>query len=103
MVSLSENTLHLVEKMCSIEIQETVIHLLENECGNNLPFLENENAEGLERFRFAALKIGKGNIDKIREAVDVAKQGWRDLLVAAGFANSLEAHKQWVKIKYKIG
>jgi len=67
--------------------------VLESECGNNLPFLQHE--EGLERFRFAALKLSDGNLEKLRSAVELAKRDWRDLLVAAGFANSMDAHKSW--------
>jgi hypothetical protein len=103
MVPLSENTNLLVQKMCSVEIQEAVKTLLENECGNNLPDLEKETPEGLERFRFAVLRVGEGNIDKIRKAIDLAKLDWRDLLVAAKFADSVRAHELWAKEKYKVG
>ena len=74
-----------------------------NECGNNLPFLEKETPLGLERFRFAVLKVGTNDLDKIKRAVQIAKQDWRDLLVMAGFARSPEAHKAWAKREYGIG
>ena len=70
--------------------------LLVHECGTNLPFLENEDARGLERFRFAALKLGGGDLAKLREAVELAKADWRDLLVAAGFADDTSAHERWL-------
>ena len=41
---------------------------MENECGNNLPFLEKIDKHGLERFRFAALKLGYGKLDELRSA-----------------------------------
>ena len=103
MVPLSDHTLELVKMLCTNELEKTVIQLLENECADNLLFLEGQSPEGLERFRFAVLKIGKCNIGKLKMAVDLAKQDWRDLLVAAKFANSVEAHKLWAKKKYKIG
>jgi len=34
-------------------------------------------------------------MDKLREAVKLANTDWRDLLVAAGFADSVDAHKHW--------
>jgi hypothetical protein len=44
---------------------------------------------------FRPLKLSNGNFEKLRQAVDLAKIDWRDLLVAAGFANDVEAHKKW--------
>jgi len=55
--------------------------------------LEGESPKGLERFRFAVLKIGKCNIEKLKTAIDMAKQDWRDLLVSAKFANSEKDHQ----------
>ena len=103
MVPLSRKTLELIKKFYPSELQETVIQLLENECADNLPFLEKASSAGLERFRFAVLKIGKSNFEKLRQAIELAKQDWRDLLVAAKFANSIKAHLEWAKKKYGIG
>jgi hypothetical protein len=58
--------------------------------------LETETPDGLERVRFAALKLSEGNMEKLHRAVKLAKADWRDLLVAAGFADSVHAHKHWV-------
>jgi hypothetical protein len=43
----------------------------------------------------SALKLSGGRMDKLREAVKLANTDWRDLLVAAGFADSVDAHKHW--------
>ena len=61
-----------------------------------LPFLQKLDAIGLERFRFAALKVCGGRMDRLRDAVELAKRDWRDLLMAAGFGNSIHAHEQWM-------
>ena len=74
---------------------EEVIHLLTHECGNNLPFLDHLSAEELDRYRFAALKVSKGALATLREAVALAKEDWRDLLIWAGFAHDVRAHEQW--------
>jgi len=66
------------------------------ECGNNLPFLQDFDEFKLERFRFAALKLSEGQLNKLDRAVAIAKRDWRDLLVAAGFANNIEAHRSWL-------
>jgi hypothetical protein len=70
--------------------------LLREECGNNLPFLEALRPVELERFRFAALKLSGGHLEKLREAVELAKTDWRDLLGAAGFAEDITAHTRWL-------
>ena len=38
MLALSEKTKQLINKLFLIDDQPAVIDLLENECGNNLPF-----------------------------------------------------------------
>jgi hypothetical protein len=96
MAVLSEATGEKVRELFPPEQHDTVARVLETECGNNLPFLEKEDSYGLERFRFAALKLSEGNIEKLHGAVKLAKSDWRDLLVAAGFADSVDAHKHWV-------
>ncbi len=53
------------------------------------------DATSLERLRFAALKLGGGRLADLYDAVDLANTDWRDLLVAAGFAEDVEAHKSW--------
>jgi hypothetical protein len=73
--------------------------LLAVECGNNLPFYANRTPADLDRVRFAALKLSDGDLAKLRKAVDLAKRDWRDLLMAAGFANDVHAHEEWLPDK----
>jgi hypothetical protein len=96
MAVLSEATWERVRQLFPPEQHEAVARILETECGNNLPFSEKETSCGLERLRFAALKLSKGNMENLCRAVNLAKRDWRDLLVAAGFAHSVDAHKHWV-------
>lgn len=49
----------------------------------------------LERFRFAALKYSDGKLPLLEGAVQLAKEDWRDLLLAAGFGYDVEAHGRW--------
>jgi hypothetical protein len=74
------------------EVSELLIH----HCGNNLPFCQDQDEFQLERIRFSALKLSAGNIEKLKHAIKLAKQDWRDLLVAAGFAHDITAHRRWV-------
>ena len=52
-------------------------------------------AAGLERIRFAALKLSNGDLGELRQAVQIAGIDWRDVLVAAGFGHDLRAHERW--------
>ena len=70
--------------------------LLVEECGRNLPFCEKSRPKDLERIRFAALKLSEGGLDALIDAVRLAKEDWRDLLVASGFAHNVTAHRAWM-------
>jgi hypothetical protein len=70
--------------------------LLLNQCGTSLPFLEKCDEFQLERVRFAALKLSAGEIPRLKKAIELAQNDWRDLLAAAGFAEDLKAHERWV-------
>lgn len=94
---LSATTELLVAQIFPISEQAIVCELLKNDCGNNLPFLSTADEIVLERFRFAALKLSEGNLDKLRRACEVAKVDWRDLLVAAGFGHEVKAHEKWAQ------
>jgi hypothetical protein len=93
---LSQETRVRVEALFHGKNVETATALLVEHCGNNLPFLEKCSPKQLERYRFAALKLSAGRLDKLREAVRLAKEDWRDLLVAAGFAHDARAHEKWM-------
>lgn len=96
MTELSPFTALLVKKLFPSNTLE-VSRLLQEQCGQNLPFCEDGTPESLHRLRFAALKAREGNVDKLREAVELAKLDWRDLLVWAKFDNDLDAHERWAK------
>jgi hypothetical protein len=69
--------------------------MLVNQCGNGLPLLEKFDMIQLERVRFAALKLSDGKLELLRQAVDLAKTDWRDLLMSAGFGN-VDEHTHWL-------
>jgi hypothetical protein len=95
-VRLSPETTRHVDLLFLPADRADAARLLVEECGNNLPFLKDYDEFKLERFRFAALKLSDGDLEKLRSAVALAKVDWRDLLVAAGFANDIEAHNRWL-------
>ena len=92
---LSPESQERVELLFPPELQPRVRVLLEEECGDHLPMLKHVDAVAIDRFRFAALKLSDGDLPKLERAIKLAKRDWRDLLVAAGFAYSVTAHRSW--------
>ena len=93
---LSQETERRIAALFPASSRGEVSELLIIHCGNNLPFCDNDDELQLERIRFSALKLSAGNIDKLKDAIKLAKTDWRDLLVAAGFADDTTAHKRWI-------
>lgn len=56
---------------------------------------EGATPESLDRLRLAALRVSGGSIDGLGDALEIAAQDWRDLLVAAGFGGDASAHLHW--------
>jgi hypothetical protein len=92
---LSQDTEQKIAALFPPTFRAEVSELLIIQCGNNLPFCDNDDEFQLERIRFSALKLSAGNIDKLRDAIKLAKTDWRDLLVAAGFADDITSHRRW--------
>jgi hypothetical protein len=95
---LSPETEKRVTLLFPPDQQEIVRNILLEECGNNLPFLQNLDGVAMDRFRFAALKLSRGDLVELRMAVALAKTDWRDLLVAASF-QALNSHESWLPVK----
>jgi hypothetical protein len=93
---LSPQTRRRVEILFDGEDARVAAEMLERECGNNIPFCEHSDSVRMERIRFAALKVSGGKLETLREAVELAKVDWRDLLMWAGFGNDVKAHEKWV-------
>lgn len=94
-VRLSPGTRRRVDHLFSRRQRDTAARLLVEECGTRLPACGDKDRHGLERIRFAALKMSGGNLERLRAAVDQAKTDWRDLLVQADFAHDIHAHERW--------
>ena len=69
--------------------------MLENACGTESLGCEGWSPEQMERIRFAALKLGVERQGGLDAAIDLANTDWRDLLMAAGFGEDLNAHEKW--------
>jgi len=86
-VLLSPNTEKAIDKLFPNENKDEAKALLIEQCGDNLPNCEYENEYDLEDVRFAALKLSEGNITKLKDAVQLANEDWRDLFFEAGSSN----------------
>lgn len=95
MIKLSKATLNRVRIVFLPEESDDAVRMLEEQCSDNLPFMEGADEVSLERVRFAAIRVSDGNISKLGIAIRLAYVDWRDLLVSAGFAEDSEAHKNW--------
>ena len=74
-----------------------VIELLEQECGSGLPGVDAGDPQWaplVQRVRFAVLKVSGGDLTRLKSAIDMARQDWRDLLMEADFAEPKD-HLRW--------
>jgi len=95
-IALSSETQRRLELLFRPEERAEASRLLVEQCGDNLPDHEKSTAQSLERTRFAALKLSGGNLPRLRDAIQLANQDWRDLLVAAEFGSDTRAHERWI-------
>lgn len=74
------------------------IDQLQSFCESLAKYISEETTpESYERFCLAVLKIGKTSKDKFTQAIELGSCDYRDLLVAAGFANSVTIHNDWAQ------
>ena len=92
-IPLTEETARRVARLFPSADRDLVSTLLVEQCGDNLPLVD--TAAGIERIRVAALKVSGGDLNALQRAITLAKQDWRDLLMAAGFGHDASAHKSW--------
>jgi len=96
MIELSAATTERLRRLFPPDDVATATHLLAERCADDLPLLGvPPTPASLERLRFAAIRVSGGDLERLREALDVAHVDWRDLLVAAGFGSDTRAHERW--------
>jgi hypothetical protein len=88
MGAVAQGTEQRFDALFTAEQRVLVRNLLLEACGHNLPFLRKIDSVKMDRFRFGALQVGAGDWEKLHAAAQLAQKDWRDLLVAAGFANN---------------
>lgn len=94
-IALSPGTQRRLEALFAGPARQIAAELLRTRCAGSLPLWRGTDPRGLERIRFAALKLSNGDLGELRRAVDIANIDWRDVLVAAGFGDDPRAHERW--------
>jgi hypothetical protein len=101
MVALTDSTKQRVVALFPASEVVAAERLLVEECADNLRRVAHPTPEGLERLRFAALRFSGGRLDRLTEAVALAKKDWRDLLMASDFAHDTRAHQKWRPLRFE--
>jgi hypothetical protein len=70
--------------------------LLVEGCGPNLPGGEKWTSFGIDRIRFAAMKTSGGTVEGLKQAIDLGKRDYRDLLMSAGFGYTFTSYLMWM-------
>ncbi|MFO1432383.1 MAG: hypothetical protein U1F76_19955 [Candidatus Competibacteraceae bacterium] len=76
---LSPDTEAVVKGLFAPQDCDEAIRLLINECGNNIPNSQDEDEYQLEDLRLQVLCMSKGDLKALRDAIDIAKQDFREL------------------------
>ena len=102
MVKLSPATCQIILQVFAPEDQAEAARILAYDCANNIPLFETQDETGLDRMRFAVLKLCRGNLAELRWWVGLAQEDWRNVLLAAGFAEKGSAHREWARATYGV-
>jgi hypothetical protein len=94
-VALSADTERRLSALFEPKDRNAARSMLVKECGAGMGDSNSPTDAGLERIRFAALKLSEGRLDKLRQAIELGKQDFRDLLMASGFGHDPKAHLAW--------
>ena len=94
-MKLSPGTRRRVDHLFPRGDRATVAQLLADECGEGLPSWPACDPYGLERVRYAAMKVARGDLGRLREAIALANRDWNGLLAAAQFDLDGRAHESW--------
>lgn len=94
-IPLSAKTKKAAEILLDDSLRERIEQRLIEETSLDVPMWDDCTPEGLERIRFAVLKLVARNPKNENIAFNHAKMDWRDLFVAAGFAQSATEHDRW--------
>ncbi len=97
MNDLTTDTKAIIAHYFPLEIEWATVQL-QSFCDYIAEYISDKTTpESYERFCFAILKMGKASKENFLQAIELGKLDYRDLLVAAGFGNSVTVHIDWAK------
>ena len=96
MIELSKETTNRIALLFRDSEQDVATHILLKECGDNIAGVDATYTDLAERIRFAVLKLSEGDLATLSQQVEEAGKDFRDVLLAAGFAESVQAHLEWM-------
>ena len=94
---LSPETEKRIDMMFPPDQRAEVRRMLLEEVGHNLWGLEKLNEYQMDRYRFAVLRLSKGDFEKLPSVIEITNRDWRDLLVWSGFGSG--DHNWWLPEK----
>ena len=94
MFQLTDRVENMVKRLFPEVDRLAVRAILMEQVSEALPLVGNPRE--IERIQLAVLKVSRGEAGLFLEAAALARQDWRDVLMAAGFGNDVEAHLRWV-------
>lgn len=95
MFQLTDRVENMVKRLFPEVDRLAVRAILMEQVSETLPLVGNPRE--IERIQLAVLKVSRGEAGLFLEAAALARQDWRDVLMAAGFGNDVEAHLKWVE------
>lgn len=102
MLELSSRQELLLKKNFQADSYLEAKRALELNAGRTIPFCGNSSSAQLDRIRFAIIKLSEGCNQQLNNAIELAHNDWRKLLICADFgANPLE-HDNWFKKELDI-
>ena len=79
-IPISRATAQWLNKLFAADVREQAAVLLAEQFGFHV--VEKEAVYMVGKLRIAALKLSRGNLERLRRAVACGKFDWRDLLIA---------------------
>lgn len=97
-MNLITERIRRIAERCYPSDTEWVIDQLQAYCEYLSDFsVDQRKAESYDRICCAVLKIGNGSKDGFAEAIALGRRDYRDVLMNAGFGNSVTVHNEWAK------
>jgi hypothetical protein len=66
------------------------------QCSDDALYISDAMRQGVDRIVFAMIRLSSGRLDRLENvSIPLFRRDWRDLLVAADFAEDVHAHETW--------